>query len=198
MRKFALDKHKSVDDTPYGGGPGMLLKPDVIVSAIESVKTKSLNFNKKKPFKIKEKTVLCDPTGKIFNQKKARDFAKIDHLIIVCGHYEGFDARVSYFVDEKISVGKYILTGGEIPAMIITDATVRLIPRVLTNPEATLNESFSTDYNQEPPQYTRPVNFRGLKVPQVLLSGNHQLIEKWRKQHSKLNTNKLGQKKLLK
>ncbi|PIS12507.1 tRNA (guanosine(37)-N1)-methyltransferase TrmD [candidate division WWE3 bacterium CG09_land_8_20_14_0_10_47_33] len=168
--------YKQVDDRPYGGGVGMILKVDVIAKALEKVKNK----------KRKTKTVLLTPQGKTFNQKIARKLAREKHLILICGHYEGVDERVHQLVDEEISVGDYILTGGEIAAMVILDAVARLIPGVLEK-EATQKESFSTytlnakPYTLlEPPQYTRPEEFARMRVPKVLLSGNHQKIKEWR------------------
>lgn len=175
IRDFAQDKHKTVDDKPYGGGVGMILKIDVLVKALEFAKIKS---------KSTPKIILTDPTGKIFNQQRARQFVKIDHLILICGHYEGIDARISNFVDETLSIGKYILTGGELPSAIITDAVIRLIPGVLSKKDAIKDESFSISLNKEAPQYTRPYNFKGFKVPEILLSGNHKKIKNWKKGYS--------------
>ncbi|OGG03350.1 tRNA (guanosine(37)-N1)-methyltransferase TrmD [Candidatus Gottesmanbacteria bacterium RBG_16_37_8] len=171
FREFTSDRHKTVDDKPYGGGAGMLLKIDILHRALESSKIK----------KAKERIILLDPTGKIFNQSLARNLISYDHLILICGHYEGIDFRINNFIDEKVSIGRFILTGGEIPAMAITDSVTRLIPGVLKKEEAILNESFSNGQYFEAPQYTRPVNYRGYKVPAVLLSGNHQKISGWRK-----------------
>jgi len=180
IRNFATDKHKSVDDRPYGGGLGMIMRVDVLEKAIAFSKLKSQNPN----LKVREKIILLDPTGKIFNQAKAREYATLDHLILVCGHYEGVDARIHHFIDESISIGKYVLTGGEIPAMVITDAVTRLLPGVLSKKEATINESYTVDYLLEAPQYTRPSSYKGLKVPPVLLSGNHKEIAEWNKKQS--------------
>lgn len=174
-RSFAIDKHKSVDDSPYGGGAGMIMKADVIVSALESIRPK--------PYSI-----LLSASGKRYDQKKARKLAKEKSLAIICGHYEGVDARVEKYVDEVVSIGDFVLTGGEIPAMAIVDSVTRLIPGVI-NSKSLESESFSpTTRHQLPdtsylehPQYTRPENFRGLKVPKVLLSGNHKEIGEWRK-----------------
>lgn len=179
LRDWAVDKRGSVDDKPYGGGVGMVLRIEPIFNSIANCKLQIEN----------SKTILMDPRGKKFNQQVAREYSKLDQLIIVCGHYEGFDERIKeHLVDEAVSVGDYVLTGGEIPAMIITDAVTRLIPGVLEKPEATEIESFSNlDPNPYPlkpyleyPQYTRPEEFNGWKVPEVLLSGNHAEIKKWR------------------
>lgn len=167
IRDFAKDKHKTVDDKPYGGGRGMLLKVDIVVSALESLKPKP-------------HSILLAANGTKFNQLKARGLAKKASLAIVCGHYEGVDKRVEEFVDEVISIGEYVLTGGEIAAMAIVDSTVRLIPGVI-HPDSLTSESFTNEGELEYPQYTQPNEFRGMKVPKVLLSGNHQEIEKWRK-----------------
>ena len=170
LRKWAVDKRGSVDDRPYGGCVGMVLRVEPIFNTIEETRNK----------KQKTKTILMDPRGKKFNQKMAREFAKLDQLIIICGHYEGVDERVKdYLIDEAVSVGDYVLTGGEIPAMVITDTVTRLIPGVL-EPEATEIESFSNDNYLEFPQYTRPETFNGWKVPEILLNGNHAEIKKWR------------------
>lgn len=198
IRDFAEDKHKTVDDRPYGGGVGMLLKVDVSYRAIKNSKLKIKN--------CKEKVILTSAKGKLFTQDKAKEYSKLDHLIIFCGHYEGVDERILNFVDEEISIGNYVLTGGEIPAVVILEATARLIPGVLGKEESAHEESFS-EYDllevkqavgEDPvlnelekkgvkkiklleyPQYTRPEEFLGLKVPKVLLSGNHQEIRKWR------------------
>lgn len=189
IRDFATDTHRSVDDKPYGGGVGMVMRIDVLEKAIESTKASKTpqGWPKDSPgveesrSKYKEKIVLLDPKGKLFNQATARRYSKLDHLILICGHYEGIDERIVNFVDERISIGKYVLTGGEIPAMVITDSVVRLIPQVLSKKEATLFESFSRKNLLEYPQYTRPENYKGYKVPKVLLSGNHQKIKDWRK-----------------
>ena len=173
LRKWAKDKRKTVDDRPYGGGVGMILRIDVIDAAISKLKT------------LNSKIILLDATGKTFTQQKARELVKLDHLILVAGHYEGVDHRVhEHLVDEVISIGDYVLTGGEIPAMVLTDAVVRLIPGVLEKPEATEFESFTHPSVLEHPQYTRPEVYRRWKVPKVLLSGNHKEIEAWRKKKS--------------
>lgn len=177
IRDNALDKYKTVDDSPYGGGAGMLLKVDVLCRAIEKARIKKNQ--------IKEKVILLDPKGKIYSQKKARNLVKYSHLILICGHYEGVDERISNFIDERLSIGEYILTGGEIAAMVVCDSLIRLIPGVLKKSEAIRNESFTDGNIYEGPQYTRPSNFRGLKVPEILLSGDHQKIAVWKKNFSR-------------
>ncbi len=169
LRDWAMDKHGTVDDRPYGGGAGMLLMVEPIYNALQEIK------------KPKSKVVLLTPQGKVFNQKIAKRLSEDKHLILVCGHYEGFDERIrKHLVDEEISIGDYVLTGGEIPTMALVDAVVRLIPGVLKKSEATKLESFSNSQLLEYPQYTRPAGFRGWKTPKVLLSGDHQKIKEWR------------------
>lgn len=180
LREFGLGPHKSVDNAPYGGGDGMLLRCEPVFDAIESVKAKDKDA----------KVILPTPVGEIWNQNLARTFAGISseskdaHYIIMCPHYEGYDERILSIVDYKISLGKYVLTGGELPALIIIDSVVRLIPGVLGGAQSAEIESFSDGDNLEYPQYTRPEDFRGMKVPDVLLSGNHGEISKWREEHS--------------
>ena len=211
LRDFGLGPHKSVDDTPYGGGDGMLLRCEPVFNAIESVKAKDPNA----------KVILPTPAGEIWTQAKARElglekclsgdgslapvvtglapsssavasgspredtFSTPLHYIILCPHYEGYDERILSIVDYKISLGKYVLTGGELPALIIIDSIVRLIPGVLGGETSAEIESFSDGDNIEYPQYTKPANFRGMEVPEILLSGNHGAIDKWRAEHSK-------------
>ena len=171
IRDFSKDKHKKVDDTPYGGGAGMVMKPDVVYDAYQSVKTDHT------------KVIYMSPQGKTLNQKKVEDLAKENHLIILCGHYEGIDQRViDKIVDEEISIGDYVLTGGEIPAMVLIDSVSRYIKGVIKE-ESVQEESFSNGL-LEYPQYTRPEIFEGEKVPEVLLSGHHENIEKWRQAKS--------------
>ena len=176
LREFGLGPHKSVDDTPYGGGDGMLLRCEPVFAAIESVK-------KSDP---EAKVILPTPVGEIWNQKMAQKFTTgtDQHFIILCPHYEGYDERILSIVDYKISLGKYVLTGGELPALAIIDSVVRLIPGVLGGETSAEIESFSDGDNLEYPQYTKPYDFRGMKVPDVLLSGNHGEIAKWREEHS--------------
>lgn len=174
LRDFGLGPHKSVDDTPYGGGDGMLLRCEPVFAAVESVKAKD----------PEAKVILPTPVGKIWNQKMARELPTNAHYIILCPHYEGYDERILSIVDYEISLGKYVLTGGELPALIIIDSVVRLIPGVLGGETSAEIESFSDGDNLEYPQYTKPADFRGMKVPEILLSGNHGEIDKWRKEHS--------------
>ena len=175
LREFGLGPHKSVDDTPYGGGDGMLLRCEPVFNAIESVKAKDPSA----------KVILPTPVGEIWNQEKAREFPKEGHYIILCPQYEGYDERILSIVDYKISLGKFVLTGGELPALVIIDSIVRLIPGVLGGENSAIIESFSDGNNLEYPQYTKPYDFRGMKVPDVLLSGNHGEVDKWRKEQSK-------------
>ena len=172
LRKWAEDKHKTVDDRPYGGGPGMILRVDIIDKALTSLKKDRKST----------KVILLDAKGKRFTQNKAKSLSKSKHLILIAGHYEGIDHRVhEHLVNEVISVGDFVLTGGEIPAMVVVDSIVRLIPGVI-KPESLQEESFSKMENfTEYPQYTRPDNYQGWKVPEVLLSGNHKEINKWKK-----------------
>lgn len=178
LRDYAIDERGSVDDRPYGGGTGMLLRIEPIFKALNKVKTQN---SKGKISSQKSKVVLLDARGGKFTQKIAREYSRLNQLILICGHYEGVDERVrKHLVDETISIGDYVLTGGEIPAMVIIDAVTRLLPGVLEKSEATEIESFSSPNNLEFPQYTRPEEFNGWKVPKVLLSGNHAEIKKWR------------------
>lgn len=171
IRDFSKDKHKKVDDTPYGGGAGMIMKPDVVYDAYKSVKDEHA------------KVIYMSPQGEKLNQKKVEELAKESHLIILCGHYEGIDQRVlDKIVDEEISIGDYVLTGGEIPAMVLIDSVSRYVEGVLKE-DSIKEESFSNGL-LEYPQYTRPEVFEGMKVPEVLLSGHHENIEKWRKEKS--------------
>jgi len=178
LRNFAIDDYGTVDDRPYGGGAGMIIRVDVIHKAISNVKSQISNLH------LKSKILLTSPRGKIFNQKKAKEYSKLDHLVIIAGHYEGVDERVNNFVDEEISIGDFVLTGGELPAAAIVDSVVRLIPGVLKKEEAANEESFGIKIKGkkllEYPQYTRPAEFKGLKVPDVLLKGDHKKIEEWR------------------
>ena len=171
MRDFSKNKHKKVDDTVYGGGAGMLIKPDIVYDAYQSVKSE------------KAKVIFLSPQGKTFNQQKVLELAKEEHLILLCGHYEGIDQRViDKIVDEEISIGDYVLTGGELPAMVLMDSISRYVEGVLSN-DSKLEESFSNGL-LEYPQYTRPEVFEDQKVPEVLLSGHHEKIEKWRREEA--------------
>ena len=178
LRDWTEDKHKTVDDKPFGGGAGMVMKVEIIDKALKDLKTKN------------SKIILLTPQGKVFKQKIAQKYAKLDHMILICGHYEGFDERIrENLVDEEVSIGDYVLTGGEIPAMVIVDSVVRLISGVVGNDESIRDESFS-DNLLEYPQYTRPADYKGKKVPEVLLSGNHAQIKKWRKEQAEEKTKK--------
>jgi tRNA (guanine37-N1)-methyltransferase len=183
LRNWATDKHGTVDDRPYGGGPGMILMVEPVYQAIKAIKEKN----------EKLKVFLLSPRGKTFNQALAQDLSQLEEIMLICGHYEGFDERIRRFVDGEISIGDYILTGGEIAAMAITDAVTRLIPGVLKKPEATQKESFSEidkGVFLEYPQYTRPEVFLRKRVPRILLSGDHQKIALWQKQQAKKITKK--------
>lgn len=175
IRDFSKDKHKKVDDTPYGGGAGMVMKADVVYDAYESVKEN------------KAKVIFLSPQGKTLNQDKVKELAKEKHLILLCGHYEGIDQRViDEIVDEEISIGDYVLTGGELPAMVLIDSISRYVDGVLS--EESIKEESFTNNLLEYPQYTRPEIFHGIKVPEVLLSGHHENIKKWREEQSLKNT----------
>ncbi len=168
FRDYAFDKHQQVDDYQVGGGPGMVLKPEPIYLAVEALR------------KLETKVILLTPQGQLYDQKRAYDLAKEKHLIIICGHYEGFDERILDLVDYEISIGDYVLTGGEIPAMVLVDSVVRLLPGVIQE-ESHLTDSF-TDGLLDYPVYTKPIDFRGMKVPEILLSGHHQKIATWRRE----------------
>lgn len=177
FREFSTNKHKTVDDYPYGGGAGMVLKAQPIFDCIEhlTAKTKST----KKP-----RVILLCPQGETYNQQKAEQLAEEQHLIFICGHYEGYDERIrTELVTDEISIGDYVLTGGELGAMVVIDSVVRLLPEVLGNEDSHKHDSFSTGL-LEHPHYTRPASFRGLDVPDVLLSGNHKHIKEWRAKES--------------
>jgi len=178
LRDWTHDRHKTVDDKPFGGGPGMLLKVEPLFEAIESVQRE------------KTRVILLSPSGRKFDQSIARELAQQDDLLLVCGSYEGFDERVrEALADDELSIGDYVLTNGALPAMVVIDAIARLLPGVLGDDESSHDESFSRGL-LEYPQYTRPAEFRGMKVPEVLLSGNHAEIEKWRREQAKLRTEK--------
>ena len=181
LREFGLGAHKSVDDTPYGGGDGMLLMCEPVFNAIESVKKNSPNA----------KVILPTPAGQTWHQGIVRNFVERinhgeeDHYIILCPHYEGYDERILTIVNYKISLGHFVLTGGELPALIVIDSIVRLLPGVLGGENSAIIESFSEENTIEYPQYTKPADFRGMQVPEVLLSGHHAKIAEWRKAHSR-------------
>ncbi len=189
IRDFGIGKHKLVDDTPYGGGIGMVMRADVIANAIQHVKK---TFTQTHP-DGKQYIILMSARGKTFTQQMAQEYTRYDHIIIICGHYEGVDERIIHFIDAEISIGDFILTGGELPSMLITDAVVRLLPGVLKK-GATEHESFTYNVdNQEIlefPQYTKPSTFDSYDVPPVLLSGNHKVIEEWRKKQATAHTKK--------
>jgi tRNA (guanine37-N1)-methyltransferase len=176
IREHGTGKHRQVDDTPYGGGSGMVLKIDVVDRAITAVRTPESHV------------VLLDPAGSPFRQADAERLAKKPHLVLVCGHYEGIDARVrDHLVDEALSIGDFVLTGGEIAALALVDAVARLVPGVLGNPESPVHESFQHGL-LEAPQYTRPATYRGWSVPEVLQSGHHEKVAQWRKEQSLART----------
>jgi tRNA (guanine37-N1)-methyltransferase len=176
LRDFGIGPRKQVDDTPFGGGDGMVLKPEPLFAAVEHSKKEDPDAQ----------VLLMTPRGDLFNQEMAREFAATQAgLIIICGRYEGYDERITTLVDKHLSIGEYILTGGELPAMVVTDAVTRLIPGVLGGETSAEKESFTDASVREHPHYTRPEEFRGLKVPDILLSGNHAKITEWRQINSK-------------
>src|SRR5665648_302662 len=192
LRDWAHDKHHTTDDTPYGGGAGMVLKVEPVYKAVQDINLKFKIRNLKLGSSLRSRTILFSAKGKRYTQEDVRRLAQYENLILICGRYEGVDERVAqYIVDEEISIGDYVLTGGEIPAMVLVDSLARLIPGVLGNEESSQKESHQQDGYLEHPQYTKPEEFfpeeesasggRGWKVPEVLLSGNHGEIEKWRK-----------------
>ncbi len=176
LRDYTHDRHKTVDDRPFGGGPGMLLKPEPIFEAVEHLADEAT------------RVILLSPAGRVFNQATARELSQHPHLLLVSGSYEGFDERIrEQLADDELSIGDYVLTNGALPAMVIIDAVTRLIPGALGKDESAVDESFSHGL-LEYPQYTRPAEFRGLKVPEVLVSGNHAQIAKWRAEQAKQRT----------
>jgi tRNA (guanine37-N1)-methyltransferase len=176
LRVYSHDRHKTVDDRPFGGGPGMLLKPEPIFEAVEELAREAT------------RVVLLSPAGRVFNQAIARELALVDDVLLVCGHYEGFDERVrEQLADDELSIGDYVLTNGALPAMVVIDAVTRLLPGALGDEQSAHDESFSHGL-LEYPQYTRPAEFRGMKVPEVLLSGNHAEIAKWRNEQARQRT----------
>jgi len=176
LRDYTHDRHRTVDDRPFGGGPGMLLKPEPIFEAVEHLRGE------------KTRVILLSPAGRLFNQAVAQELAQREHLLLICGSYEGVDERVRQFlVDEELSIGDYVLTNGALPAMVIIDAVTRLLPGVLGDDQSAHEESFSRGW-LEYPQYTRPADFRGMRVPEVLLSGHHAQIAEWQAAQAKLRT----------
>ena len=176
LRDYTHDRHRTVDDRPFGGGPGMLMKPEPLFEAVEALRGK------------KTRVILTSPSGRPFRQQIARELAAEEHLLLVCGSYEGFDERVRQgLADDEISIGDYVLTNGALPAMVIIDAVTRLLPGVLGDDESSQDESFC-DCLLECTQYTRPAEFRGMNVPEVLLSGDHAAIEKWRREQATVQT----------
>jgi tRNA (guanine37-N1)-methyltransferase len=176
LRDWTHDRHRTVDERPFGGGPGMLMKPEPLFEAVESLRRE------------KTRVILFSPSGRKFDQAIARELAQQEDLLLVTGHYEGFDERVrEALVDDELSIGDYVLTNGALPAMVVVDAVTRLLPGALGDDESSHDESFSAGL-LEYPQYTRPADFRGMKVPEILLSGNHAEIEKWRREQARLRT----------
>jgi tRNA (guanine37-N1)-methyltransferase len=197
LRDHTTDKHGKVDDTPYGGGAGMVLQVQPIYDCVEAIKSKIQSASRRTNFKsnpksnppaggqnLKTRTILFSAKGKKYTQRTVERLAKYDNLILICGRYEGVDERVAEKIaDEEISIGDYVLTGGELPAMIVIDSVTRLLPGVLGNDESAKNESHKNDNYKEHPQYSKPANFNGWQVPEVLLGGNHGEIEKWREKN---------------
>ncbi len=192
LRDWTADKHHIVDDTPFGGGQGMVMKPEAIFAAVEDLQRQTLNAqrstsNTQSNIKLQTpKTILMSPAGRCFDQQLAKQLSRESHLIIICGHYEGVDHRViEHLIDMEISIGDYVLTNGAIAAVVFVDAIVRLLPGTLGHERSAVDDSFSSERSGlEGPQYTRPAEFRGWKVPEVLLSGNHAEITKWRKEQA--------------
>lgn len=175
FRDYSDNKHQTVDDYPYGGGAGMLLKVQPVYDNIKAIEAEAPE--------TKKRVILLDPAGKPFDQKMAEEFSTEEHLVFICGHYEGYDERIRSLVTDEVSLGDYVLTGGELGAMVMIDATVRLLPEVLGNQTSAQTDSHSTGL-LEHPQYTRPAAFKGMKVPEVLMNGNHKLIEQWQLKES--------------
>ena len=182
IRKYSTDRHKSVDDYPFGGGPGMVLKPEPIFSAVENLQSSNEIGNN-------SRIIVMSPQGRMFDKNIARELTRYDELVLICGRYEGIDDRViQNLADEELSIGNYILNGGELAAMVVIDSVSRLLPGVVGSEQSILEDSLSEDLLKYP-HYTRPRSFRGFEVPEVLLSGNHKIIEKWRKDKSIEKTN---------
>jgi len=175
LREYTHNRHRSVDDRPYGGGPGMVMRPEPIFEAVEAIKTATC------------RTVLMSPQGERLSTPMAQRLSAVDRLIVICGHYEGVDERVKTLVDESVSIGDYVLTGGELPAMVLIDAVARFLPGVIGHAQAAAEDSFAAGW-LEHPQYTRPPVFRGMAVPDVLLSGDHKQVAHWRKLQSVAKT----------
>ena len=195
LRDWTIDKHHVVDNAPFGGGQGMVMKPEPIFAAVEDLRQQTSNFDESRAgsqrpaFNVQLKTpkvILMSPTGRRFDQQMAAQLSEESHLIIICGHYEGVDQRViEHLIDMEISIGDYVLTNGAIAAAVLVDAIVRLLPGTLGDEQSAVDDSFSSEHSAlEAPQYTRPAEFRGWKVPEVLLSGNHAEIAKWRKEQA--------------
>ncbi len=181
IRDYAFDKHKQIDDKPFGGGPGMILKPEPFFECIDSLKSQ----------REYDQVIFTTPKGKVFNQSLANKFSLSKNLIIIAGHYKEIDDRVRQtFATDEISIGNFVLTGGELPALVIVDSIVRLIPGVLNDSEAALDDSFQDGKRVEAPYFTRPAEYRGMKVPEVLLSGNEKEIKRWKEEQSKILTDK--------
>lgn len=174
LRDFAQDKHRKVDDTPYGGGPGMVLKPEPVVAAIRAARHRD----------PATRVVMLTPSGTRFSQAKALEYVEVGHLTLLCGRYEGFDERICDYVDEQLSLGDYVLSGGEPAALCVLDSVIRLLPGVLGSPESAVLDSFTEDGILDWPHYTRPEVFEGKRVPEVLLSGNHAEIAAWRRRQA--------------
>ncbi|MEA1995082.1 MAG: tRNA (guanosine(37)-N1)-methyltransferase TrmD [Campylobacterota bacterium] len=179
IRDFTLTKHRQADDYPYGGGCGMVLKPEPVYRAMDFVKEKVKDIY----------TILLTPQGEIFHQEIAKNLVKKENIALICGRYEGFDERIRYLADMELSIGRYILSGGEIAAMVIIDAVTRLIPNVIENPKSLEEETFCNEEWIEYPQYTRPYEFREMRVPDILLTGNHEKIREWRMKMAKRRKN---------
>ena len=213
LRDYSEDRHQKVDDRPYGGGPGMILRADIVIRCLQAVSVQRLAVRSRrlnpKPSTLNARVIALDPAGKQLTQSMAKRLAKYDQLVLLCGRYEGFDERVYKFVDEKISIGPYVLAGGELPALVLIDTVSRMIPGVVGDPESIVDETHSAEGYVEYPQYTRPEAFsvqglavspltppknlnakrstlNPLRVPKVLLSGNHKKITEWRKKHSRM------------
>lgn len=181
LRDFAYNKHKQIDDKPFGGGPGMVLKPEPFFECIETLRSQ----------RSYDRIIFTTPKGKIFNQSIANKFSLSENIIVIAGHYKEIDDRVRQkFATDEISIGNFVLTGGELPALIIIDSVVRLIPGVLNDSEAALDDSFQDGEKVEAPYFTRPAEYKGMKVPEVLLSGNEKEIKKWKEEQSKILTDK--------